>query len=110
MGTEIERLTASWKEVIAAAPPDVKKTNAIALLRSGSQPVAIEGDIVVLSFKHGMLKEKMEKPENQQAAEKVISNFLGRPCRVRCVHEPESNHLVQEALKMGAQITSVEEK
>ena len=109
-GTEIERLTAGWREVIAAAPPDLKKTNAIALLRSSSQPVAVEGDVVVLSFKHSMLKDKMEKPENQQAAEKVISNFLGRPCRVRCVHEPESNHLVQEALKMGAQITNVEEK
>jgi len=35
---------------------------------------------------------------------------LGRPCRVRCVYEPEDNHLVQEAQRMGAQVTSVEEK
>jgi DNA polymerase-3 subunit gamma/tau len=109
-GTEIERLTANWREIIASAPADVKKTNAIALLRSGSQPVRIEGDVVILSFKHGMLKEKMEKQENLQAAEKILSSFLGRSCQVRCVHEPESNHLVQEAIRMGAQITSVEEK
>ncbi len=52
----------------------------------------------------------MEKPENQQVAEKIISGFLGRACRVRCIHEPENNHLVREAQKLGAQVTSVEEK
>jgi hypothetical protein len=52
----------------------------------------------------------METAENLQVAEKIISNFLGRPCQVRCIYEPESNHLLQAALKMGAQITSVEEK
>jgi hypothetical protein len=52
----------------------------------------------------------MEKPENQQVAEKIISNFLGRPCRVRCLYEPEDNHLVKAALKMGAQVINVEEK
>jgi DNA polymerase-3 subunit gamma/tau len=110
-GTEIERLTANWREVIANAPADVKKTPAMAILRSsGIKVTAIDNNIVTLCFKYPIHKEKMEKPENQQAAEKVISSFLGRPCSVRCVHEPESNHLVQEAIRMGAQITSVEEK
>jgi hypothetical protein len=35
---------------------------------------------------------------------------LGRPCRVACVYKPEDNHLVQAAIKLGAQVTSVEEK
>jgi len=43
-------------------------------------------------------------------AEKIISSFLGHPCRVRCIHEPEDNHLVEEVLKMGAQIIDTEEK
>jgi len=52
----------------------------------------------------------MEKIENQKTAEKIISSFLGRACQVRCIYEPEANHLVKAALKMGAQIIDVEEK
>ena len=52
----------------------------------------------------------MEKIDNQKIAEKIIGNFLGRSCRVRCVYEPEDNHLVQAALKMGARIIDTEEK
>jgi DNA polymerase-3 subunit gamma/tau len=110
LGTEIERLKASWREIIAAAPPEMKKSNAIAILRSGSQPTKIEGDLVILSFRSSLIKEKMDKPENIQLAEKIVSGFLGRTCQVRCVFEPPSNHLVQEAIKLGAQQIGVEEQ
>ncbi len=110
-GSEIEKLRLNWKQVIDEAPASIKKTNAIALLRSaGVKPVDIKDDIVVLAFRYEIHRENMEKPENQQVAEQIISNFLGRPCRVRCIYEPEDNHLVQAAIKMGAQVTSVEEK
>ena len=111
LDSEIERLRLNWKRVIDEAPADIKRTNAIALLRStGVRPVTIEDDTVVLVFRYSIHKETMEKPENQKVAGKIISNFLGRPCRVRCVYEPQSNHLVKAALRMGAQVTSVEEK
>jgi len=110
-GSELEQLKLNWKQVVAQAPEDTKKTPAIAILRSaGVKPVAFEDNTVVLAFRYPLHKEKMGEPENQQVAEKIISNFLGRPCRVRCVYEPEDNHLVQEAQRMGAQVTSVEEK
>jgi len=108
---EIERLRQNWRQAIEQAPDDVKRTPAIAILRSaGVKPVAIEGDTVVLAFRYPIHKEKMEAVENQQVAEKIISNFLGHPCHVRYIHEPEDNHLLKAALKMGAQVTSVEEK
>jgi len=108
---EIERLRQNWRQVIEQAPEDAKRTPAIAILRSaGVKPVAIEGDTVVLAFRYPIHKEKMETTENQQVAEKIISNFLGHPCHVRCIYEPEDNHLLKAALKMGAQVTSVEEK
>jgi len=111
LNNEIERLRMNWKDVMEQAPDEVKRTPAIAILRSaGVKPVAIEGDTVVLAFKYPIHKEKMETPENQQAARVIISNFLGRPCQVRCAYEPEDNHLVEAAKKYGAQITSVEEK
>ncbi len=111
LNNEIERMRLNWKDVMEQAPDEVKRTSAIAILRSaGVKPVAIEGDTVVLAFKYPIHKEKMETVENQQAARAIISSFLGRSCQVRCVYEPEDNHLVEAAKKFGAQITSVEEK
>jgi DNA polymerase-3 subunit gamma/tau len=108
-GTEIEQLKLNWRQFIRDAPPSMSRTPAAALLRS-AQPKAIEENTIVLSFKFPLHKENMEKPDNQQLAEKIISSFLGRDCRVRCVYEPEDNHLIEEALKIGAQIIDAEEK
>ncbi len=108
LSSEIEQLRKHWRQVITDAPPDISRTPAAALLRS-ARPSALEGDILVLSFRYPLHKENMEKPDNQQIAEKIISSFLGRACRLRCVHEPEANHLVEEALKIGAQIIDAEE-
>ena len=62
---------------------------------------------MVLSFRYPTFKEKLEDPENQRVVEKIISSFLGHPCRVQCV--AEDSHLVKEALKLGAQIVDREE-
>jgi len=110
-GSEIEQLRLNWKRVIEQAPEDTKRTPAIAILRSaGVKPVALEDNTVVLAFRYPNHKEQIEKMENQQVAEKIIGHFLGHSCRVRCIYETESNHLLKAALKMGAQIIDVEEK
>lgn len=108
---KIERLRLNWRQAIDQAPPDAKRTTAVALLRSaGTKPVALEGDTLVLAFRYAVHKEHMEKPENKQIAEKIVSDFLGRPCHIHCTHEPQDDHLLRAALKMGAQISSAEEK
>ncbi|MFC1985442.1 DNA polymerase III subunit gamma/tau [Chloroflexota bacterium] len=108
-GSEIEQLRLNWKQVIEQAPQDTKRTPAIAILRSaGVKPMTVENDTVALAFRYPYHKEQIEKIENQRVAERIISNFLGRPCHVHCILE--DNHLLKEALKMGAQITHVEEK
>ena len=109
LSSEIEQLKLNWRQFIKSAPPSINRTPAAALLRS-AHPKAIEGDTIVLSFKFPLHKENMEKPDNQQIAEEIISNCLGHSCRVRCVYEPEDNHLVSEALKIGAQVIDTEEK
>jgi len=110
--SEIERLRMNWRQVIEQAPDQVKRTPAVAILRSaGVKPVAIESDnTVVLAFKYPIHKERLETTENQQVTRTIISNFLGRDCQVRCVHEPEDNHLVDAVKKIGAQVINVEEK
>ncbi|HLB27713.1 MAG TPA: DNA polymerase III subunit gamma/tau, partial [Dehalococcoidales bacterium] len=107
-GTEIERLKLNWRMVIEQAPLETKKANAIAILRSGAHPAAIENDTVILAFRHSIHKELMEKLENQQVAEKIISNFLGHSCRISCIIE--DNPLLKAALKMGAQRIDTEER
>jgi len=110
-GSEVERLAQNWRRIIEEAPPNIKKTTALAILRSADvRPVAIEADTVVLSSKFDFYKDQIEKPENQRIAEQIISGFLGHPCRVRCIHKLENNHLLRAALRKGAQVTSVEEK
>jgi len=106
---EIERLRQNWKQFINESPSDIGRTPAAALLRS-ARPKSLEDNVVVISFKYPLHKINMEKPENHKIAEKIISNFLGYTCGVRCIHEPESNHLVDAALKIGGEITDVEEK
>ena len=108
-GEEIEHLKQNWRRFIQEAPPSLSRTPAAALLRS-ARPKSVENNTVILSFKFPLHKENMEKTENQKIAEQIISNFLGHACRVRCVHEPEANHLIEEALKIGAQIIESEEK
>jgi len=110
-GSEIEQLNSNWRQVIEQAPEEIKRTPAIAILRSaGVKPVSIEDDTVVLAFRYSYHKEHIEKPENQLIAVKVLSKFLGRSCRVRCIYEPENDHMLKAALKMGAQIIDVEEQ
>ncbi len=104
---ELERLRVNWKTVIKQAPADTQKTPAVAILRSAPvRPVSIENNVVCLAFNSKIFKEKIEILENQRVTEKVISSFLGRPCQIKCILE--ENHLVKEALKIGAQITKQE--
>ena len=108
---ELKELRLNWRQVIEQAPDDTKRTAAIAILRSaGVKPAAIEGDTIVLAFKYPLHKESMEKPENQQVIRKIVSHFLGHSCNIRCIHEPERNHLLKATLKIGAEIIDVEEK
>ena len=110
-GSELERLQLNWGKVIEQAPVSAKRTAAVAILRSaGVKPISLKGDTVALTFRYSYHKDKIEETENKRVAAEIISKFLGYPCQVRCIYEPEENHLVREAQKMGAQIINVEEK
>jgi len=104
--TEIERLKLNWKLIIKQAPADTQRSAALGILRSAPvKPISLENNVVRLACRNQIFKEMIEKLENQRVIERVISNFLGHPCQVECVLE--ENHLVKEALKIGAQITNV---
>jgi hypothetical protein len=108
-GSPIEQLQQQWSKMINEAPDGMSKTPAAALLRS-ARPREIEADTLTISFKYPIYKTNLEKLDNLKTAEKIISSFMGRPCKVRCVYEHENNPLVKAALKMGAQVIEAEEK
>ena len=108
-GSVPERLRVEWRTVIDQAPADTKKSNALAILRSGGvRPVLFENDTLTLSFRQSFFKEKLEEIENHRVVEKIFSNYLGHTCRVQCILE-NGNNPMKEALKLGAQI-EVEEQ
>jgi DNA polymerase-3 subunit gamma/tau len=110
-GSELERLQLNWRQVIEQAPESARRTPTIAILRSaGVKPIALKDNTVTLAFRYSYHKDKIEEMENKRVAAEIISKFLGHSCHVCCAYEPEKNHLVREAQKMGAQIINVEEK
>jgi DNA polymerase-3 subunit gamma/tau len=110
LSSELERLKLNWKQVIEGADGGFKRSTAAALLKSGSKPVSIQGEVVTLSFGFQIHKDNMEKPENKRIAEQIISTYLGRNCQISCVCDPKKDHLVNLVKKMGAQEISTEEK
>lgn len=107
---DIERLKQNWKQMLDGAPYEIKRTSALALLRSG-KPLEVQGNRVIIAFKYPIHKDNMEKPDNKRNAEKLVSDYLGRACSIVCVHRPDGNHLIDAAIKMGAsQVTNTEEK
>ena len=110
-GSPLEQLTANWGLIMQQVPDAIRRSAAVAMLRSaGIKPVAIESDTVVLSFKYSYHRDKIEELENKKIVAGIISQFIGKPCQIKCIYEPEENHLVREAQKLGAQIIDVEDK
>jgi DNA polymerase-3 subunit gamma/tau len=65
----------------ALRPKDLKLE---ALMRS-CDPVAVEDDVVVLSFSHKFHRTKVEEEKKRNLVEDVLSDLFGRQLRVRCV-------------------------
>ncbi len=55
-----------------------------ALMRS-CEPVAVEDDVVVLSFSHKFHRSKVEEDKKRHIVEDVLSDLFGRELHVRCV-------------------------
>ena len=103
-GSIAEKLRTEWRMVIDQAPPDTKKSNAVAILRSGCRPVAFDKDTLTLSFRYNYMKDKLEEMENHRVVEKIISSYLGHPCHVQCVLENNNNPMKEALKQLGAKI------
>jgi DNA polymerase-3 subunit gamma/tau len=77
-----EGLRTQWPEFLNALRP--RNLSLEALMRS-CEPVAVEGDVVLLGFTHNFHRSKVEEQHNKQLVEDVLSSLVGQRCSVRCV-------------------------
>ena len=110
--TEIEYFRNRWKDVVSATKGMGSKGNLDALLRSACEPVALEGETLVLGFYYEFHKEKIEDPKYRHMVEAKVSEVFGKNYKIRCMlterKAASRGHLVEAALQMGAKIIEEE--
>lgn len=88
-----------------------------ALLNSGCDIIEAEESAIVIGFRHPIHADKASEKPNTDALTAIVSEVMGRPLSVRCVHEPSvepwtqrggaaRSALVQAAQEMGGRILS----
>jgi DNA polymerase-3 subunit gamma/tau len=77
-----EALRGQWPDFLNALRP--RNLPLEALMRS-CEPLAVEGDIVVLGFTHDFHRSRVEEDQNKQDIEDVLTEMIGQRYRVRCV-------------------------
>ena len=77
-----EILKRQWPEFLNALRP--RNLPLEALMRS-CEPVAVEGETIVLGFSHDFHRLKLEEEQNKRDVEDTLSDLIGHRCRVRCV-------------------------
>jgi hypothetical protein len=90
--TEIGQVRLNWKRMLDDAPPELRKTAALSWLRAAT-PVAVEDDQVILTCAFEIHKVNIEKPDNKEIAERIVSDFLGRPCHIKIILDRTSGRL-----------------
>lgn len=87
-GQEIEHVRSHWKDFVNAMRGEGSKGNLDAFLRSSCEPLAIEGDTLILGFYHKFHKEYIEDPKYKHLVERKLREVFGQPYQVRCVLTP----------------------
>ena len=78
----LETLRGCWSEFLDGLRP--RDLSLEALIRS-CDPVAVEGNVVVLGFTHNFHRSKVEEEQKKRIVGDVLSELFGQQCRVRCV-------------------------
>lgn len=115
----IEDIRSRWNDFVDALRGVGSGGNLDALLRGACEPVALEGDTLVLGFYWEFHKSKIEDAKYGHLVEKKLNEVFQVPYHVRCTlvdrekraKAPSSqDQLVKAALKMGAKIIEEERR
>ena len=109
---EIEHFRSRWREVVDALRGMGSRGNLDAFLRSACEPVALEGDTIILGFYYAFHKERIEDPKYRHMVEQKVSEVFGAPYKIRCrlIGPKSKGHLIEAALQMGAKLIDTEEE
>jgi hypothetical protein len=88
-----------------------------ALLNSGCDIIEADESAIVIGFRHPIHADKASEKPNLDALAAIVSEVMGRPIAVSCVHQPtvepwnnrtgvSRSSLVQAAQEMGGRILS----
>jgi DNA polymerase-3 subunit gamma/tau len=84
-----------------------------AFVNSACDIIEADDQIVTLGFAHEAILKMVSQPQNLRLLSEVVSEVLGRPVQVRCVHEPNvepwsrrvpRSPLVRAAQELGARV------
>ncbi|MBI2846925.1 MAG: DNA polymerase III subunit gamma/tau [Chloroflexi bacterium] len=101
-----------WGELVAALRGTGSKGSLDALLRNACEPIALEGNTVVVGFYHEFHMSKIEDPKYRHLVEQKLREVFGSPYKMRCVLTPKSKktpeapkgHLVKAVMEIGGKI------
>ena len=77
----VSAISDRWEDILRAVRPVNK--DAEAFLRA-ARPVALEGDTLIISFKHSFHKDKFEQLGCGEVVDGVISRMVERQMHIRC--------------------------
>jgi DNA polymerase-3 subunit gamma/tau len=105
----------AWKQIIASLPKS--QANLGALLNS-VKLIDVQGSSLILGFASDVLIEKMNKPDQLEAAQKAVADVLGVPLTVQCTvstakgkippHVPQDG-MVATAIQHGGEVVDMDE-
>ncbi len=105
----------AWKQIIASLPRT--QVNVGALLNS-VKLIDVQGSTLILGFASDVLVEKMNKPDQLEAAQKAVAEVLGVNLVIQCVvstakgkippHVPQDG-MVATAIQHGGEIVDMDE-
>ena len=73
-----------WPALVDALRGVGSKGSLDAVLRNASEPVALEGDTLVIGFFHEFHKNWIDNPKYRHLVEKKVNEVFGGPYRIRC--------------------------
>lgn len=81
-GATLQRVQDNWPRVLEGMR---SRNRSVEALLKSCQPVAVEGDTVVLGFYYSFHKGKIEDPRCKALVERVLSETMGSPYRIKCL-------------------------
>jgi len=103
-----------WKQIAASLPKS--QANLSALLNS-VRMIDVQGDALILGFASDVLVNKMNKPDQIEAAQKAIADAVGVKLNIRCVvttakgkvpPHVEQDGMVATAIRHGGEIVDMD--